>query len=65
MYFSLLIVYASSAPMFPTHCFWIDYLKNTLHLNLYLINLNWILYGSGSALGAISVYLLARKIWQF
>ena len=66
MYFSLLIVYASSAFAYVPHSlFWIDYLKNTLHLNLYLINLNWILYGSGSALGAISAYLLARKFGNF
>ena len=66
MYFSLLIVYAASAFAYVPHSlFWIDYLKNTLHLNLYHINLNWILYGSGSALGAISAYVLARKFGNF
>ncbi|MEG0487424.1 MAG: YbfB/YjiJ family MFS transporter [Acinetobacter sp.] len=66
MYFSLLIVYATSAFSYVPHSlFWIDYLKNTLHLNLYHINLNWILYGSGSALGAISAYILARKFGNF
>ena len=66
MYLSLLIVYACSAFAYVPHSlFWIDYLKNTLHLNLYLINFNWILYGSGSALGAISAYLLARKFGNF
>ena len=66
MYFSLLLVYASSAFAYVPHSlFWIDYLKNTLHLNLYHINFNWILYGSGSALGAISAYILARKLGHF
>ena len=66
MYLSLLIVYASSAFAYVPHSlFWIDYLKNTLHLNLSFINLNWILYGSGSALGAISAFLLARKFGNF
>ena len=66
MYFSLLIVYACSAFAYVPHSlFWIDYLKNTLHLSLYDINLNWILYGSGSALGAITAYLLARKFGNF
>lgn len=66
MYFSLLIVYAASAFAYVPHSlFWIDYLKNTLHLNLYHINLNWILYGSGSALGAVSAYILARKFGNF
>lgn len=66
MYFSLLIVYATSAFAYVPHSlFWIDYLKNTLHLNLYHINLNWILYGSGSALGAASAYILARKFGNF
>ncbi|WP_171499944.1 YbfB/YjiJ family MFS transporter [Acinetobacter bereziniae] len=66
IYLSVLIVYACSAFAYVPHSlFWIDYLKNTLHLNLYLINFNWILYGSGSALGAISAYLLARKFGNF
>lgn len=66
MYLSLLIVYAASAFAYVPHSlFWIDYLKNTLHLNLNVINLNWILYGSGSALGAISAFLLARKLGNF
>ena len=66
MYLSLLIVYACSAFAYVPHSlFWIDYLKNTLHLNLYFINFNWILYGLGSALGAISAYLLARKFGNF
>ncbi|MBJ9954905.1 MULTISPECIES: YbfB/YjiJ family MFS transporter [unclassified Acinetobacter] len=63
---SVLIVYACSAFAYVPHSlFWIDYLKNTLHLSLDLINFNWILYGAGSALGAISAYLLARKFGNF
>ena len=62
LYFSLLIAYACSAFSYVPHSlFWIDYLTNTLHLNLFWINLNWILYGLGSALGAFSAYLLARR----
>lgn len=66
MFFCLLIVYACSAFAYVPHSlFWIDYLKNTLQLSLYLINFNWILYGLGSALGAISAFLLARKFGNF
>lgn len=62
LYFSLLIAYACSAFSYVPHSlFWIDYLTNTLHLNLFWINLNWTLYGLGSALGAFSAYLLARR----
>ena len=66
MYFSLLLVYACSAFAYVPHSlFWIDYLKNTLALDLYHINFNWILYGSGSALGAISAYVFARIFGHF
>lgn len=66
MYLSLLIVYASSAFAYVPHSlFWIDYLKNTLHLNLTQINLSWMLYGTGSALGAVTAYLCARKFGNF
>ncbi len=66
MYISLVIIYASSAFAYVPHSlFWIDYLKNSLHLDLFFINLNWILYGTGSALGAISGFILARKFGNF
>ena len=66
MYFCLLIVYSCSAFAYVPHSlFWIDYLRNTLSLDLYHINLNWILYGSGSALGAVTAYLCARKFGHF
>lgn len=66
MYFCLLIVYSCSAFAYVPHSlFWIDYLKNTLHLDLYHINFNWILYGTGSALGAVTAYLCARKFGHF
>lgn len=66
MYLSLLLVYACSAFAYVPHSlFWIDYLKNTLELDLYHINFNWILYGLGSALGAVTAYLLARKFGHF
>lgn len=66
LFVSVLIVYACSAFAYVPHSlFWIDYLSNTLHLNLFFINLNWILYGLGSALGAFTAYLLARKFGNF
>lgn len=66
MYFCLLIVYSCSAFAYVPHSlFWIDYLKNSLHLDLYHINFNWILYGTGSALGAVTAYLCARKFGHF
>ena len=66
MYLSLLLVYACSAFAYVPHSlFWIDYLKNTLELDLYHINFNWILYGLGSALGAVTAYILARKFGHF
>ncbi|OTG81617.1 YbfB/YjiJ family MFS transporter [Acinetobacter sp. ANC 4648] len=66
LYFSLLIVYACSAFAYVPHSlFWIDYLTNTLHLNLFWMNANWMLYGLGSALGAFTAYLLAKKFGNF
>ena len=66
LFLALLMVYASSAFAYVPHSlFWIDYLSNTLHLNLYWINFNWILYGIGSALGAFVAFLLARKFGNF
>lgn len=66
VYYSLLIVYACSAFAYIPHSlFWIDYLQHVLTLNLYWINVNWILYGLGSALGATTAYFLARKFGNF
>lgn len=66
LFLALLMVYASSAFAYVPHSlFWIDYLSNTLNLNLYWINFNWILYGIGSALGAFVAFLLARKFGNF
>ena len=63
LYYCLLIVYSTSAFAYVPHSlFWIDYLTNTLHLFPLGINLNWILYGTGSALGAFSAYLLAQRL---
>ena len=62
LYVSLLIVYACSAFAYVPHSlFWVDYLSQVLNLKLYWINMNWMLYGAGSALGAVSAYLLARQ----
>jgi len=49
----------------PHSLFWIDYLTQVLKLDLFWMNFNWILYGLGSALGAFSSYLLARKLGNF
>lgn len=66
IYYSLLIAYACSAFAYIPHSlFWIDYLSHVLALNLFWINFNWILYGLGSALGAYSAYVLARKLGNF
>ncbi|MFH7765008.1 YbfB/YjiJ family MFS transporter [Acinetobacter sp. BSP-28] len=66
LFYSLLIVYACSAFAYIPHSlFWIDYLNHELKLNLFWINLNWILYGLGSALGAFAAYSLARKFGNF
>ena len=66
LFYSLLIVYACSAFAYIPHSlFWIDYLSHELRLNLFWINMNWILYGLGSALGAFSAYSLARKFGNF
>ena len=66
LFYSLLIAYSSSAFAYIPHSlFWIDYLSHELKLNLFWINFNWILYGLGSALGAFSAYLLARKFGNF
>jgi len=62
LYISLIIVYGCSAFAYVPHSlFWIDYLTQVLKLDLYWINLNWILYGFGSVLGAFSAYALAQK----
>ena len=61
-FFSLLAVYGASAFAYVPHSlFWIDYLTDVLQLDLYWMNLNWILYGLGSSLGAFTSYLLAKK----
>ncbi|MDC5073630.1 YbfB/YjiJ family MFS transporter [Acinetobacter baumannii] len=66
LYYSLLIAYSSSAFAYIPHSlFWIDYLSHELKINLILVNINWILYGTGSALGAYIAYLMARKIGNF
>ncbi|WP_212750022.1 YbfB/YjiJ family MFS transporter [Acinetobacter tandoii] len=66
IYYSLLIAYACSAFAYIPHSlFWIDYLSHVLVLNLFWINFNWILYGLGSALGAYSAYVLARRLGNF
>ncbi|MDO7209484.1 YbfB/YjiJ family MFS transporter [Acinetobacter nosocomialis] len=65
-FYSLLIAYSSSAFAYIPHSlFWIDYLSHKLKINLILVNINWILYGTGSALGAYIAYLLARKLGNF
>lgn len=66
LYFSLLVVYACSAFAYIPHSlFWIDYLTHTLHFNLIWINTNWILYGLGSSLGAVTAFVLAKKLGNF
>lgn len=66
VFYSLLFVYACSAFAYIPHSlFWIDYLSHQLGLSLFWINFNWILYGLGSALGAFSAYVLARKLGNF
>lgn len=66
VFYSLLTVYACSAFAYIPHSlFWIDYLSHQLQLSLFWINFNWILYGLGSALGALSAYTLARKFGNF
>ena len=66
LFYSLLIAYSSSAFAYIPHSlFWIDYLQHTLKLNFFWINFNWILYGLGSALGAFTAYVLARKFGNF
>ena len=63
VYKSLVLVYSCSAFAYVPHSlFWIDYLTQSVGLSLFWINFNWILYGLGSALGAISAYLLAYKL---
>ena len=66
LFFSLVAVYGCSAFAYVPHSlFWIDYLTQVLKLDLFWMNFNWILYGLGSALGAFSSYLLARKLGNF
>ncbi|MEI5719367.1 YbfB/YjiJ family MFS transporter [Acinetobacter baumannii] len=66
LFYSLLIAYSSSAFAYIPHSlFWIDYLSHELKIKLILVNINWILYGTGSALGAYIAYLLARKLGNF
>lgn len=66
LFYSLLIAYGSSAFAYIPHSlFWVDYLSHELRLSLFWINFNWILYGLGSALGAFTAYLLARKVGNF
>ncbi|TSH77064.1 YbfB/YjiJ family MFS transporter [Acinetobacter sp. RF15A] len=66
VFYSLLTVYACSAFAYIPHSlFWVDYLSHQLELSLFWINFNWILYGLGSALGALTAYALARKFGNF
>ena len=66
VFLSLIAVYGCSAFAYVPHSlFWIDYLTQVLKLDLYWMNFNWILYGSGSALGAFCSYLLAKKLGNF
>ena len=61
-FISLLAVYGASAFAYVPHSlFWIDYLTEVLDLSLYWININWILYGLGSAFGAFTSFVLARR----
>lgn len=62
IFYCLLLVYSTSAFAYVPHSlFWIDYLSHTLQLSPLGINFNWILYGTGSALGAFTAYALAQK----
>ncbi len=66
LFLSLTAVYGCSAFAYIPHSlFWIDYLKQIQHLDLLRINMNWMLYGCGSALGAFSSYWLAKKTSNF
>ncbi len=62
-YKTLILVYGCSAFAYIPHSlFWVDYLTQSLGLSLFWINFNWILYGCGSALGAVTAYLFAVKL---
>lgn len=66
LYKSLILVYGCSAFAYIPHSlFWIDYLTQSLALSLFWINFNWILYGLGSALGAVTAYYLAVQLGNF
>ena len=66
LYKTLVLVYGCSAFAYIPHSlFWIDYLSQSLGLSLYWINFNWILYGLGSALGAVTAYIFALKFGNF
>lgn len=66
LYKTLILVYGCSAFAYIPHSlFWIDYLSQSLGLSLYWINFNWILYGLGSALGAVTAYGCAVKFGNF
>ncbi|CAM4340827.1 YbfB/YjiJ family MFS transporter [Acinetobacter pragensis] len=66
VFFSLIAVYGCSAFAYVPHSlFWIDYLTQVLKLDLFWMNFNWILYGLGSALGAFTSYLCAKKLGNF
>lgn len=66
VFYTLLIAYSSSAFAYIPHSlFWIDYLSHDVNFPLNLVNLNWILYGIGSALGAFSAYKLAKIFGNF
>lgn len=66
LYKSLILVYGCSAFAYIPHSlFWIDYLTQSLGLSLFWINFNWILYGLGSALGAVTAYMLAVQFGNF
>ena len=66
LFFSLIAVYGCSAFAYVPHSLcWIDYLTKILKLDLFWMNFNWTLYGLGSALGAFTSYILAKKFGNF
>lgn len=66
LYYSIVFIYACSAFAYVPHSlFWIDYLDQVIKLNLFWINIHWVLYGVGSALGAFCAYRLARQWGNF
>jgi len=57
----IIIAYMCSAFAYIPHSlFWMDYLSGTLHFPLQQRNLFWVLYGTGSCIGALVAYCLSR-----